>query len=106
MPSCYRRFCFPLRSKYSRSRVPSCCLSAARAASTMLCSFLLEDGFAFGDRDIAVNRQVFESLHEAARLRPLYFDPIDFGSLADSKHHARVVRREIAAGAHFEAMPH
>src|SRR5487761_1304575 len=64
-----------------------------------------EHGFAFGDGDVAVNRRVLESLDEAARLRPSDFEPIDFGSLADSKDHARVMRGEIAARAYFEAMP-
>ena len=41
-----------------------------------LCPFSL----AFDNRDVSVNRQIGETLHDAAGLRPFDLDPIDLAS--------------------------
>jgi hypothetical protein len=60
---------------------------------------------AFGNGDVAVDgKPPDEALAAAAGLRPLHFQPVDLGAGTEAKHHAWVVRGEIAAAADFASM--
>src|ERR1035441_7616808 len=53
-------------------RAPACCPTAAghRFASLLPCTLAFHDG------DVAIDRQILEAFHTAARLRPLYLQPV------------------------------
>ena len=63
-----------------------------RRRSRTLC-FLYTRARAFLERDVAVQAQIGETLDQFAGAWPSHFHPIDFGTLADSEDHSRVVRR-------------
>src|ERR1700728_99362 len=56
------------------------------------------------NRDVAIDGQFCESFRPAAGLRPLYFQPVNLGSLSQSQNHPRIVSGEIAASAYLELM--
>src|ERR1700676_1826510 len=57
----------------------------------------------FGNRDVAIDREVRESLDLAAGRRPMDFDKIGVGGGAKPQNLARVVRRKVAAAAVLQA---
>jgi hypothetical protein len=61
-------------------------------------------GGAFGEGDVAIEGEVGEAFGDAAGLGPLYFDPVEFGVLADSKDYPGIVGGEEAAAAYYGAM--
>lgn len=65
-------------------------------------SSFLPLGIALGDGDVAVDGQVLEALDRTARLRPFYFEPVEFCSWAEAEDHPRIVIGEIASTANLE----
>src|SRR5262249_50719838 len=57
----------------------------------------------FNNRDVAVNRQICEAFNRGAGSRPFDFEPVNFCSLTDTKHHSGIVRGEIASPTDFHA---
>src|SRR5258707_438983 len=68
-------------------------------------TFSLPLSCAFDDRDVAVDWQIGKSLYRAAGLRPLHFERINFGALAQSQQHARIVRGHETAPAGLHPAP-
>src|ERR1035438_4683849 len=68
-------------------RLPTCCVDVG----------LERDPFTFRDGHVAIDGEIGEALGLTARLRPLNFEPVEFGSGARSQNLAHVVRGEIAA---------
>src|ERR1035441_9787072 len=67
------------------------------AASAATVRAVLTHALPFGDRDVAVHRQVGEPLGAPAGLRPLDLQPVELRRRSNAQHLAHVVRGKIAA---------
>jgi len=54
------------------------------------------------NRYVAIDWQISKTARLTTRLRPLYFHPVESRTRANSKDHARIVRRKITASTNFE----
>src|SRR4051812_5372758 len=76
----------------------------SRLGSTLLV-LRPRDSLSFFDRNIAIDREIGEAVHAAARLRPFDFEPVELCRGSDAEDLTRVVRGKIAAAAVLEARP-